>query len=404
MINNFRYYLRKRITPILLAGVTGFATFGCSKDEDSKIMDINENASYTLEQNSDVPFIYDVTSYNAEEAKNKVYEMGKIHKSYESKCTPIEFKEYISDKEVTWEDLKTTIKNTKFDEYHKNLLLIAISNLEKYNFNMDLSVINYNLKNIKIIYKEFEDDEISGEFDCFNHTMTMSKNIQGKKHDIVFLHEILGHGMTDAYIDDAKVYCSIDSPSFIIDNNQKYVGYSLFGEAFTEAMAQIIAITALDKELSEEYMSAYDLTMVELLMLCKDNNCQLHEYANYGVKHLINKMNKKGYEHSYDLIAQTTYNLESSIFNEEMKISSGELMYDYLCSSISNDSEKGYTLEEMNMHMQQVFNYFGEYVLTFKTTNGDEMVAYNKDFINLTALYDDIGSYAYSINPTYRMK
>lgn len=404
MVKNLKTNLKRRIIPILMAGVTGIATFSCSKKEDIDNINTSGNSSYTLEQNNIIPFMYDVTSYNAEEAKNKVYEMRKIQKSYEEKCTPIEFKEYVSDKEVTWDDLKLTIENTTFDEYHKNLLLRAIDNLKKHNFNMDLSVINYNLKNINVIYKDLNDNKVSKEFNCFNHTLTIEKDIKDDKHDIVFLHEVLGHGMTDAYIEDKKVYCSIDKPTFIIGENNKYSGYTLFGEAFTEAMAQIIAITALDKQLSTEYRSAYDLTMVELLMLCKDNNCELYEYANYGVEYLIDKIDKNGFEHSYDLIAQITSNLESSDFNEEPINTSGTLMYAYLCNSLEKDIEKGYTIEEMNRHMQELFNYYGEYILTFKNANNDEIVAYNKDFINLTVLYDDLGKYAYQNNNTYKLK
>ena len=54
--------------------------------------------------------------------------------------------------------------------------------------------------------------------------------------------------------------------------------------------------------------------------------------------------------------------------------------------------------------MQELFNYYGEYVLTFKNANNDEIVAYNKDFINLTVLYDDLGKYAYQNNNTYKLK
>jgi hypothetical protein len=63
--------------------------------------------------------------------------------------------------------------------------------------------------------------------------MTIYSEIDDKeKYELVFLHEMLGHGMTDAYYDASQVYCSIDQPIFVIDSNNNYVGNSFFGEAF----------------------------------------------------------------------------------------------------------------------------------------------------------------------------
>ena len=329
--------------------------------------------------------------------------MKKVQKSYNTKCTPKEFEKYTNEKNITWSDLKNTVNNSKFDNNHKNILLKGIDNLEKNNFNMNLSVINYNIKNISIEYvDEYHDEDILGEFSCFEHKITLSKNINDQsKYELVFLHEMLGHGMTDAYIDDTKVYCSIDTPTYVTDPDNNFIGYSLYGEAFTESTAQIIAITALDKQLSPEYMSGYDLNMTELLMLCKDNNCEIAEYADNGINYLIKKMKQNKIDNPYDLIAMTTYNLETAEMNMEIKKLSEQIMYEYFCERVSDKKQEGKSLEEINKDIQEIFNYFGEYILV-EIIDNDNIVANNKDYINLTRLYEEIGNYALGNTKSYK--
>ena len=402
-------YITKRAIPTMVATVTALSAYSCStkkENSEKEIMNIN-NSTYTLEQYTDIPYLYNIQSYDSEKAKGTPYEMKKIHKSYDTKCVPATFKNYIDEKNVTWEDLKLTVNNSKFDEYHKQLLLRGINNLKKNNFNIDLSAINYNIKNINIEYvDEYHDKDVLGEFSCFEHKIRLSKNINNqKKYEIVFLHEMLGHGMTDAYIDDTKVYCSIDTPTYVIDENNKYIGYSLYGEAFTESTAQIIALKALDNDLCEEYMSGYDLVMAEQLMLCKDNNCELDEYANYGVDCLIKKMKQNKIDNPYEIIAMVSHNLETSKIKEKMEISSDEVMYNYFIERIQDELESGTSFQELNDKIRNVFGSLYDYIITIEDSlNGEEIVAQGCDYIYLTRLYNDLGSYAFEITTTTKTK
>ena len=407
MINNLKYTMKKIISPVLLAGLVGVGTFGCSNKNESKNTSITTEKTtintdmtdaYTLEKIKDDGFLYTVKTYDAEKSKNQPYEMKNIKKSYNVKCTPAEFKNYVEEKDITWEDLKLTVEKSNFDEYHKSLLVRGINDLQKNNFNIDLSVINYNLKNIEVEYVDSYKENISGTFDCFEHKMTLLKNIPNKKrYEIVFLHEMLGHGMTDAYIEESKVYCSIDAPTYVIDENNNYVGYSLYGQAFTEATAQIIALTALDKDLCEEYISGYDLSMVELLMLCKDNNCGVDEYANYGVHRLIDKMKQNKVDNPYDILGIVSYNLETSEMGETPNILSNQVMYSYFYERIEDELQDGTSFAELNNDMKNVFNYPQDYVLLLGTQDNNQIVVCHDDYINLTQLYTDIGSYACDI-------
>ena len=401
-------YITKRAIPTMLATVTALNTYSCSakqkNNENTEKTNIIKTDSCTLEQYNDFPNLYKIQSYDYEKAKGTPYEMKGMDKSFDVKCTPKEFEKYTKETNITWSDLKNTVNKSKFDDYHKNILLNGINNLEKNNFNINLSAINYNIKNIDIEFVDnYNDQDLLGEFSCFEHKIKLSKNIYDqKKYEVVFLHEMLGHGMTDAYIDETKIYCSIDTPTYVTNQNNEIIGYSLYGEAFTESTAQIIAITALDKQLVPEYACGYDLNMAELLMICKDNNCEISEYANNGVNYLTTKMKQNKIDNPYDLIAIATYNLESVEMNQEITKPSEQIMYDYFCERVSDKQKEGKTLEEINKDIKTAFNYFGEYILVLRNDNNDEIVAHNNDYINLTRLYNEIGNYALGNNQSHK--
>lgn len=401
-------YITKRTIPTMIATVTALSTYSCSakqkNNENTEKTNIIKTDSCTLEQYNDFPYLYKIQSYDYEKAKGTPYEMKGMDKSFDVKCTPKEFEKYTNEKNITWSDLKNTVNNSKFDDYHKNILLNGINNLEKNNFNINLSAINYNIKNIDIEFVDnYDDQDLLGEFSCFDHKIKLSKNIYNqKKYEVVFLHEILGHGMTDAYIDETKVYCSIDTPTYVTNQDNEIIGYSLYGEAFTESTAQIIAITALDKQLEPEYACGYDLNMAELLMICKDTNCEISEYANNGVNYLIQKMKNNKIDNPYDLIAMATYNLESVEMNQEIIKPAEQIMYDYFCERVSDKQEEGKTIEEINNDIKESFTIFGEYILVLRNDNNDEMVVHNQDYINFTRLYNEIGNYALENNQSHK--
>lgn len=386
--------ISKKILALLTVGTMTLGTCSCSNKKQKIIINTEKASAYSLEKIED-SVLYKVTSYNTDEAKNKPYEMKKIPKSYDINCTPSEFKNYLNEQNITWNDIKLTIEKSSFDNYHKDLLLKGIANLQNNNFNIDLSVLNYNLKNITIKYMDSNKDSIFGKFDCFEHEITLSKKITSqKKYENVFLHEMLGHGMTCAYIEESKVYCSIDTPTYIIDENNYYVGYSLYGNAFTEAIAQIIALTATNKEKCTEYMCGYDLNIVELLMVCKDTNCRLDEYANYGVQTIINRMRQNQIDDPYKILAMTSYNLEASELNRPLEITSEQIMEDYLIERITDEVKNGASLQELNKKIMDMINCSTEYVTLLQNPNNEILAICNKDYINLTKLYNYAGNYA----------
>ena len=67
-------YINKKITPLLVAGITAVGASSCSnKKEENQKININNNEAYTLEQYEGYPFQYKVLKYNADKCKNQEY-------------------------------------------------------------------------------------------------------------------------------------------------------------------------------------------------------------------------------------------------------------------------------------------------------------------------------------------
>ena len=80
-------YISKRLLPTLVAGITALSTYGCST-KPQKIDQKNIPNTSSLEQYEDMPYLYSIKSYDSEKSKGTPYEMKRIQKSYNTKCTP----------------------------------------------------------------------------------------------------------------------------------------------------------------------------------------------------------------------------------------------------------------------------------------------------------------------------
>ena len=214
--------------------------------------------------------------------------------SYDKICTPKEFGQYIGSSNVTYDDIRNTLSSIDIEDKYKNIILEGINNLEANGFNMSLDVLNYNLNHLKIEHADSLDKEtatVAAEFNPVNSTVTVTDNkVDGVEFEYIFLHEILGHGMTDAYVEDSKIYCTDSMPACLIEDNE-YKGNEVLGDSFKEALAEIIASTASNTKVNDN-SSMYTVPMYGLLLLLKTNKISVVDYADNGVYYLIDKMKK----------------------------------------------------------------------------------------------------------------
>ena len=287
---------------------------------------------------------------------------------YSILCTPSTFSKYSNESNVTYEDIKNTINNIDIDNNIKKLLLKGINNLENNKFNMDLSVLNYNLKHLNIEYRDNELDELSqavAKFEPENSTVIVcSKDINSDEFEDMFFHEIFGHGMTTAYIKEKDVFCSTSFPVCIIDDN-KYKGNYELGRAFSEGLAEIIRKNATNRKIDNEE-SFYSPCIYSLLILLKSNNISISEYADNGVEYLIDKLksNNLGKQISY-IEALDKKLLYLSFYDTDIEYKLEELIIGYIYDLIDNDISNNMNIKDIDNDMNTIINSYKNYIKPF---------------------------------------
>lgn len=114
-----------------------------------------------------------------------------------------EFKEYKNiNKPITFKDLRDAItRNKNIDEIFQLWLMEGIDNLEKSNmFNdFDFSVLYSNIERmtIQIVTDKINNNEIT--IGCFESNTSTVKILNGNLNKHTFLHESIGHGITEYY-------------------------------------------------------------------------------------------------------------------------------------------------------------------------------------------------------------
>lgn len=237
-----------------------------------------------------------------------------------SKCGIENIVEYLEVQNPTWDQLiECAENNPSITGVYKDYINEGISNLRKNMPDLNLSILYYNLSNLKII--EVDDDtkdprftprvraKYAGRFVPKESTVYMTVNSSEKKD--VFMHEFFGHA-SDILEIDYEDYCLNSSIRLCDSENLNYIpssnnlGESIDGSYFTnntigfsfeEARSEMVAALALDKDIKE--YTQYGLQVQELLILLNASGLTLTDISNKGLSVLVNKlydMNINGYE------------------------------------------------------------------------------------------------------------
>ena len=300
------------LIPFSIIGATILS--GCSTKQEDRVLksakqlnlDISvvDNNLYDYEDNN----VYNVNRYSTYSALNNLYNIS-------DKLTIEEFGEYIGETNITWEDIKNTIRESSFDDRVKKVLLKGADNLEVKLPDVNLSALNYNLKNIKVV----NDDEcnlfsnenfvINGMFEEFDKVVYLSDELyESDSFEAVLLHEVFGHGIQNAYCDEK--YCSTSKTIFLSENTNltyDYMSENMFdvGHSLDEAVAEMISVLASGKKLYERFEEVdtpYDVYIEQLQLYLKTTDTSLTDYINNGLYHLLNKMKDAGCEYPLNYI------------------------------------------------------------------------------------------------------
>lgn len=403
---------KNKILPFILGSTILSTMSSCTISK--SIIDKLEDNGINIEVINEYPGsnIYKITSYSID-GMNKFSTKNVINDyietvNYDVICTPSEFSKYTGEYDLTWDDIRNTLDNTDLEDEYKSIILDGLNHLEEKEFNMDLAALNYNLKNLKIEYKDSFDEVLMGDivakFNADSQSIEINNNyIDTPYFKRTLIHELLGHGMTNAYYineDGLKVYCKTSMYSCIIEDD-KYKGKYMLGNSLEEALAEFISYYATgEKMMYDDTM--YITSEYGLLLLCESNGIKIGDYANKGIEYLINKMkdNNLGHQINYIKCLDDKFN-HIAFFNSDTNYKLEDVTVSYLFSLIDNSINKNKSIDFIKDDMHKLVNCYKPYIIPFKDEENDLTIIpiytdFYSDYIaveNLEYYIDDYLSY-----------
>lgn len=291
-MKNKNKLLQISLLEILL--LTGCSSNGIEKKVEQQSMSISECNDEMYNYPGEK--IYQLDKSLIENDKNLPY--------YTQTCTVREFGQYTNESNITWEDIKKTINQINIDEHIKKILLEGITNIQNHNLNINLELLNYNLKGLSIDYC----DNISenAQFDCITRTVKINKNrVNDDNFKRIIIHEILGHGLTMGYIkENGGVLCVPSKIYFHLKNQNQdlHKSYFSFANTIMEAEAEMITVLATNTRISNDSSQYYDIFVDELQLILATTNTKLSDLINNGIDFLVAKMKEMGCDYPINYI------------------------------------------------------------------------------------------------------
>ena len=287
---------------------------------------------------------------------------------YTNQCTPSEFNQYLDKKDITYDDVKEAIfNNQNITDEMKEILLDGVSNMEEKNFNMDLSVLYYNMNRLKIRYVEPGYlGYCIGVYDHISGDMVLDKDIDKMPKDKIkeiIIHESLGHGSTRAYNEEQKLMVDVMNPYLEIDEQGVIRNAGFLGHFGVEGIADAITAVANDK-LLDPASEAYLTEVYELSTLCASNGLTIEDFANGGVQVLIDKMKENGVDNPIQLISVFDNVTEMMMQNALVQTDLTETFIEYYDELEENNVDN---LSESSLAYQ-------DYLYTIAVGSGDPLV------------------------------
>lgn len=334
---------------------------------------IDENFPlYKLENN--IPEYF--TSVKPASDGSNIYNIYQDY-SFDKCCTVGEFKKYINSSDVTWNDVKESLKtNNNIEDDIKQIVLKGIENLEKNGFDIDLSVLNYNFKNLKLEYIAKDTElpmEVMAKFEPAEHTIYINPNTATDPlFESVVIHEILGHGSNITYLDsDGGIYCSTTIGNAIIEDQGVLLGTVVLGKAFEEGLAEYIRYLATNEKIDVNETS-YSVPLYYLLMMCRSSNTSIIDYTNNGVEYLIEKMQQEklgSVSHFIELL-DIKFNY-LTLGNMDTEWSYNDTMYQYLIIYINKLISEGKNKGDIVNTVNNLCNCYKKYLVPINVDNSN---------------------------------
>ena len=321
--------IKDKLVSLSVAAAILLTLSGCGKGIEKTTDELNKMGIETISIGSNNS-IYKIAKANLD--KKTTYSnadfSGFSNIPFSITCTPGNFGDYVGKQNVTFEDLKTTVKNNdNIPNEIKTIINEGIENLEKSNFVINYSALEFNLARLKVEYVEpSEINNINGIFDTYTSTVKINKEINKDSLKEVLIHEIIGHGSTRAYDKEKGILCDVGSLCLNIDENGCLSDSYYYGAFGMEGIADVITSIANKKKIK----IGYTTYIYELTTLCSSVGITVEDYANYGIEYLTKKMLDQGIDNPYQVI--TALDNTSLLLQQDALIQSNStdiIMYYY---------------------------------------------------------------------------
>ena len=342
-----------------------------------------------------------------------IYEAYKYSKC----CSPIEFKNYLDNStDISFDDVRNSLNNNpNIEDNIKSIILKGIDNLEKNNFNMDLTVLNYNLSNLKLEYVAKDTDlivEVLAKFEAIDNTIYINPSAKDDElFEDILIHEVLGHGSNIAYLNkDGGIYCSPTISNIMIEDHDYILGNVVIGKTYEEGLAEYIRYKATNKKIDPNTTS-YSVPLYMLLFMCKSCNLSLEDYANNGVEILIDKLQENNLGSVVHFIELLDIEFNYSAFADvEVGWEYNDILYQYLIVYINKKYNDGFGKDAIIKNINSLCNCNKDYMELIATDgykvvytpnpNGDKVLAY--EYV-LEQVYEYV-DYVFTENKTVKIK
>lgn len=390
----------KKLLPLSIATMLAFGVSGCNTSRNI-VKEYNDNG-IVLEMTNEDYGIYEITSIDL----SKIQENNPLNitandfakYSYSQRCTPAEFSKFTGETNVTWERIYELIENTNIEPKVKEIIYQGTKNIEKSGLKVDLSVYSYNLQ--RMTFRYVDESELpfgaAGTFNRQTGEVLVTKNdMDDLKLEHIIKHEVLGHGMTTAYIpENGGIDCCINFEYLKITDGQ-FKGRGCYGNFLSEAVADMIAVIASGRKIQDEnggYASeAFSTNFIANLL-----GVDLSDLANYGIKGLEHDMITSKIDDPTITITRLDYLFYFVHANTEGRLAKGlnsEILRSFCEDWCKDRAKDGWTYEEMLVRINKALDYSKynegtvydstEYICS-GNANG------NGNLINVTALEKEI--------------
>ena len=267
---------------------------------------------------------------------------------------------------VSYEDVINTIsQNEKINDDCKEIFISGLENLEKNGLNLDLRILNYNMRRLNIlelprseIQKRTGVDNILALFNPKDGNMYLSNDndpIVKEKRIGAIRHEGIGHGETTAILDDGKT--TIISKMFVANvvgkGDARVVSSNMIGMSTSEAIAEMITAYAQDGN----YEISYDAELFQLDFIKDLLNLDDVYIIENGTTGVINAMSEFGFEKPQNYIVNMdaeTAALQSNI-DEYQGITVAKNVSELVAEYTDIRLSKGDSIEEIKNSIKNAF-------------------------------------------------